>query len=165
MIALLGYQFTEFRRTRYWLGVLIGYLAFLLLFYLRTARNHPGSYGNAGVALLAAAIGLGWTLAASQDPARWQIMVVAAGSRDRAVLSRVLLAFALVVPLSALAMLVAASHKLVTESVLSLVAALLLYLVVGLIGCLVGTELGRRMSPRSIMPITVVVSLILLIMV
>jgi glucan phosphoethanolaminetransferase (alkaline phosphatase superfamily) len=162
MIALAGYQLSEFSRTKYWAGIVGGYLIYLVLFFLRSAHHHPGSWGNGGIGLLAVAFGLGWTLAASQDRSRWQILVVATGSRERATASRVLAAFCVTLPFSVLGLLVAAGHKLVSAPLLSLVAALLLYLVIALIGAMLGTEVGRRLTLRSVTPATIAVCLALL---
>lgn len=163
MIALAGYQFTEFRRGRSWLPLLVSYLSYLLVFLLRISRDAPGAYGRAAIGLLAVAVGLGWTLCASQQPALWQITVVSAGSRERAQLSRVLLSFAMLIPPLALTVLVAAEHQLtVADPLPGLAGVLVLFGLLGLAGCALGVLAGRRRSAGSIVPVTVLVDLALL---
>ncbi|MDQ2958509.1 MAG: hypothetical protein M3Y42_16300 [Actinomycetota bacterium] len=163
MIALAGYQFAEFRRSRYWIMPLTGYLIFLLAFFLRISRNTPGAYGRGTVGLFGLAVALTWTLCASQDRAAWQITVVSAGSRDRAQLSRIVLSFAMLVPAAVLSVLVAAGDRLAHGNpVPALVGALLLYLLVAAAGCTLGSLVGRRSGVRSIVPVSVAAGLLLL---
>jgi hypothetical protein len=161
MIALVGYQFAAFGRSRAWLVLLAGYLAYLVLFFLRIAHDHPGSYAAPVPAVLAIGAGLAWTLAAGQDRALWQLLIVAAGSRNRAAGARVAVPFALLVPLAVATALVAAEHRL-TAGLAPVLGAVLLYLLVGLIGCLAGSVLGRAFSVRSVPPVIATVFVVLL---
>jgi hypothetical protein len=165
VIALIGYQFTEFRRTRYWFAPLGSYLIFLVLFYLRTARDHPGSYGHAAPAVFALAAGLGWTLCASQDRNSWQVIVVSAGSGERAQASRVLLSMLVLLPMAVLSTVVAATDRLSHGDPLpGVIGALVLYLLLGLLATIVGALLGSRSGLRSIVPVAVVLGLVLLVL-
>lgn len=160
MIALAGYQFALYRRNRFWLLPLVGWLAFLLAFYLRVSDPHPGSYGRGSEAVFVLGLGLAWTLCLTQDPALWQITLVAAGSRERAQLSRVLLCWLLLVPATVLAALVTASHRLGDAHPLpALVAGLLGYLMLALIGCALGVAAGARTGPRLLAPVLIFVVL------
>jgi hypothetical protein len=161
VIALVAYQFAAFGRSRAWLVLLLGYLAYLVLFFLRIAHHHPGSYADSVPAVLAIGAGLALTLAAGQDRSLWQLLIVAAGSRNRALGAQVAAPFALLVPLALATTLVAAEHR-VADDLAPELAAVLLYLVVGLIGCLAGSLLGRTLSVRSVSPAIVLVFLVLL---
>lgn len=164
MIALAGYQFTEFRRGRYWPALLAGYLIYLVLFYLGTARHHPGSYAAAAFGPLLIGFGLGWALVAGQHESHWRIVICSGGGRERVQLSRILLAFLMMLPLAGLTVLVAAGHRLVSDSSpVPTIGALLLFLVAGLLGCVLGCAGARSFGPRSIPVQTVVVCLLLLI--
>jgi hypothetical protein len=163
MIALVGYQFAAFGRSRPWLVLLAGYLSYLALFFLRIAHHHPGAYGDAVPGVLTIAAGLAWTLAAGQDRSLWQVLIVAAGSRNRAGISRVAVPFVLLVPLALATSLVAAGHRLASSDVLAPVLGVtLLYLLVGLLGCLAGSLLGQAFSVRSVPPVIVLVFVVLL---
>ncbi|HEX4727942.1 MAG TPA: hypothetical protein VH298_09095 [Jatrophihabitans sp.] len=161
MIALVAYQFAAFGRSRAWLVLLVGYLAYLLLFFLRIAHHQPGSYADPMPAVLAIGAGLAWTLAAGQDRALWQLLIVAAGSRNRALSARVAVPFGLVVPLAVATALVAAEHRL-AGGLAPVLGAVLLYLVIGLIGCLAGSLGGWTLSVRSVPPAIVAVFAVLL---
>ena len=161
MIALVAYQFAAFGRSRAWLVLLVGYLAYLVLFFLRIAHPHPGSYADPVPAVLAIGAGLAWTLAAGQDRSLWQLLIVAAGSRKRAFAARVAVPFALLVPLAVATALVAAEHRL-AGGLAPVFGAVLLYLVIGLAGCLAGSWLGRTFSARSVPPAIVAVFALLL---
>jgi hypothetical protein len=161
MIALVAYQFAAFGRSRAWLVLLIGYLAYLMLFFLRIAHHHPGSYADPVPAVLAVGAGLALTLEAGQDRSLGQLLIVAAGSRNRALSARVAAPFALLVPLAVATALVAAEHRL-ASGLAAVLAAVLLYLVIGLIGCLAGSLLGRMLTARSVLPAIVGVFVVLL---
>jgi hypothetical protein len=161
MIALVAYQFAAFGRSRAWLVLLAGYLAYLMLFFLRIAHHHPGSYADPVPAVLAIGTGLALTLVAGQDRSLGQLLIVAAGSRNRALNARVAVPFVLLVPLAVATSLVAAEHRL-ADGLLPVLAAVLLYLVVGLIGCLAGSLLGQPLSVRSVPPVIVAVFAVLL---
>ncbi len=163
MMTLAAYQFTEFRRTRFWLAPVLGYLTYLVGFYLRIAQHSPGSYGRGVLGILVLGLGLAWTLCASQQPALWQITVVAAGSRERAQLSRVLLSVLLVLPLATLSVLVtAAGHLSERDPIPPLFGASLLYLLFGAVGCALGVAFGRKASVGLISPVLVGLGLMLL---
>jgi hypothetical protein len=165
VIALIGYQFTEFRRTRYWIAPVGSYLIFLVLFYLRTARDHPGSYGHATPAVFALAAGLGWTLCASQDRDGWRVIVVSAGSGERAQASRVLLSMLVLLPMAVLSAVVAAAGRLSHGDPLpGVIGALVLYLLLGLLAAIIGTLLGSRAGLPSIAPVAGVLGLVLLVL-
>jgi hypothetical protein len=161
MIALVAYQFVAFGRSRAWLVLLAGYLVYQLLFFLRIAHQHPGSYADPVPAVLVIGAGLAWTLAAGQDRSLWRLMIVAAGSRNRALGSRVAVPFVLLVPLAVATALVAAEHRL-ADGLAPVSGAILLYLVIGLFGCLAGSLLGRSFSVRSVPPVIVAVFVVLL---
>lgn len=161
MIALVGYQFAAFGRSRAWLALLVGYLVYLVLFFLRIAHHHPGSYADPVPAVLAIGLGLALALAAGQDDSLWQLLVVAAGSRNRAFSARVAVPYLLLVPLAVATTLVAAGHRL-ADGPYPVLAAALLYLVVGLVGCLAGALIGRTLSARSVPPAIVAVFVVLL---
>lgn len=161
MIALVAYQLAAFGRSRAWRVLLAGYLAYLLLFFLRIAHHHPGSYADPVPAVLAIGAGLALTLEAGQDRSLGQLLIVAAGSRNRAFGSRVAAPFGLLVPLALVTALVAAEHRL-AGGLVPVFAAGLLYLVVGLVGCVVGSLLGRTLSARAVPVAIVLVFLVLL---
>jgi hypothetical protein len=161
MITLVAYQFAAFGRSRAWLVLSVGYLVYLMLFFLRIAHHHPGSYADPVPAVLAIGAGLALTLVAGQDRSLGQLLIVAAGSRNRALSAQVTAPFVLLVPLAVATALVAAEHRL-TDGLAPVLAAVLLYLVVGLIGCLAGSLLGRALSVRSVAPAIVAVFVLLL---
>ena len=86
---------------------------------------------------------------------------MAAGSRNRALSARVAVPFGLLVPLAVATALVAAERRL-AGGLAPVLGAVLLYLVVGLIGCLVGSLAGRTLSVRSVPPAIVAVFAVLL---
>lgn len=161
MIALLAYQLAAFGRSRAWLALLTGYLVYLVLFFLRVSHQHPGSYADPVPAVLAIGLGLALTMVASTDRSLAQLLVVAAGSRNREFSGLVAAPFVLLVPLAVATTLVAAEHRL-AGALLPVLATVLLYLVVGLVGCLAGSLIGRTLSARSVSPAIVAVFVVLL---
>lgn len=163
MIALIAYQFTEFRRGRYWLVPVLGYLVYLAGFYLRIAEPAPGSYGRGALGMCILGFALSWALCASQLSALWHIAVVAAGSRERAEISRVLLSVMLCVPLAALSVVVtAADHLTRADPIPPLVGALLLYVLFAFVGCVLGVTLARKAGLGWLTPVLLVLGLVLL---
>jgi hypothetical protein len=162
MIALIGYQFAAFGRSRAWLILLAGYLGYLVLFFVRIAHQHPGAYVDGVPGVLTIAVGLAWTLAAGQDRSLWQVLIVAAGSRARANASRVAVPFVLLVPLALATALVAAGRRLASAEVAPVLGGAALYLLAGLLGCIAGSRLGRAFSVRSVPPVIVLVFAVLL---
>lgn len=163
MIALAAFQFVQFRRSRFWLAPMLGYLLYLGLFYLVIAQHAPASYGRGAIAVLLLGVGLGWALCASQPPALWQLTVVAAGGRDRAQLSRLLLSVAMLVPLAALSVPVAAAgHLSESGSAARLTGALVLYLICGTAGCSLGLAGARRLPAGAVRPVLALLGVLLL---
>lgn len=160
MIALAGYQFAEYRRGRFWLLPVVGWLLFLIAFYGQVSHHHPGAYARGAVAVLLLGLGLSWTLCLSQQPALWQIAVVSAGGRERAHRSRILLSWLLMVPLSVVFVPVTAAHRLGgSDPWPGLIAGLIWYLLVAAAGCLAGAALGSRTDQRAILPVCIMVAL------
>lgn len=159
MIALIAYQFQLFRRGRFWLVPVVGGLAYLVVFYVRVSDPHPGAYGRGAEAMLLYALGLAWTLCLTQEPALWQLTIVSAGSRERAQLSRILLSWLIFLPMAVIAALVTASHRLGEQRPLpALIAGILLYLLLGLLGCAVGVAAGSRTGPKLVLPVCLFVA-------
>lgn len=165
MIALAGYQLIEFVRSRRWIPLLAEYLVFLLGVYLRFVRHSGGAWAQAAFGMLVLAAGLGATLCLTQDPARWQITVVAAGGPERAQLSRVVVSMALLVPPALLSTVVAGRGELFGDGPAAvLLAGLLLCLVAGLLGSVLGTLVARRRgSARATAPVAVLTGVLLLV--
>lgn len=161
MIALAGLQLVEFARGRRWAPLLIGYLVFLIAFYVRVARHSAGAWGPGWLGFLALALGTAWTLPAGQDPGRWQVLVVSAGSPERARLSRVLLSVAVLTPLALLTVLVADAGRF-DGSAAAGFGQFLLYEVAAGVGSIIGTLAGRRATARSVGPAGVLVGLVLI---
>ncbi len=154
MIALVGYQLALYRRSRFLLVPVLAWLVFLIAFYVRVSDPHPGAYGRGSEAVLLLSLGLAWTLCLLQEPALWQILVVSAGSRERAQASRILLCWLMVVPLAGIAALVTASHRLGGSAPAApLIAGLVFYLIVAALGCGLGVLLGSRSGPRLLGPV------------
>jgi len=157
MIALAGYQFALFRRGRLWLVPALAGLAFLLSFYLLVARDHPGSYLNGGFGMFGWAVLLSAVLALDLDPALWQVAVVAAGSAQRAQLSRAALAAAgCVLPALLTALVTAAGHLGGRNPAAAVLAGWLWYLLLSGLGCLLGAWVGGRLTGRASWLVTVV---------
>lgn len=160
MIALLGYQFSLYRRSRYWILPVVSWFGFLIAFYSWVVRAHPGSYGSGAGAVFWLALGLSWTFCLSQDEALWQISVVSAGRAERVQVSRILLCWLMIVPLALIGALVTAGSRLGDHEPLPAVTAgFVLYLLVGLVGCALGAAAGRRTGPGWFLPVCVVVLL------
>jgi len=154
MIALAGYQFALYRRSRFLFVPVVGWLIFLILFYARVSDPHPGAYGRGSEAVFLLSLGLAWTMCLLQDAALWQIAVVSAGSRERAHASRILLSWLMILPLAVIGALVTASHRLGGQSPLAaLIAGLVFYLIVAAVGCALGVLFGSRTGPRLLVPV------------
>jgi hypothetical protein len=164
VIALAGYELVEFVRSRRWIPLVAEYLVFAVGLYLRSARHGSAAWVPSAVGTLVFGVGLGATVCLVQDPARWQITVVAAGGPERAQLSRVVVAMVLLLPAALLAALVVGGGDLFGDGpVAGLLAGLLLCLVTGLFGSVLGTWAGRRRSAVAAVPVAVFTGLGLLV--
>lgn len=149
MTALIGYQLLYVVRTRLWVPAVVVHALFLLGYYFIKVNGSAGAYGGAAVGYLLLAVVLTWTVCAGQDPAAWQVMLVSANNRDRAELSRLLVALIVLVPSAVLSVVMAAgTHFGRSSHVVGLFGALLLHAMVAVVGAAIALVLLRHTALR-----------------
>jgi hypothetical protein len=162
VIALTGYQMLYVYRSRLWLPPAAVHAAFLVGYYVLVSARHPASYGGAALGYLALAVVFTWSVCLSQDRSSWQVLVVSAGTVQRAEVSRFVGALAVLMPPAVLSVLFASGrYAFDSDHLGTLVAAFLLHAVCAVLGALAALILLRPLGVRLTVAMLVVLIVVL----